>query len=96
MSGSLSNNRVLAIAILLCAQLSISWHAAEHGVGQHVHDGVTCVFGLTDDDDTGLPPRPLGSLANARVELDCSIFSSAAHLDLSLRVPPATGPPVTA
>lgn len=90
------NSRYLAVALLVIAQLSVTLHAAEHGVGQHAHDGVPCLYGATNDDDVLAPPPS----AEIHQPVVCSAARPAAEriVDLSeagARLPPATGPPIS-
>ena len=84
----------LLIAMLAVAQLGTSLHAAEHGHGDHDHDGVECVFVAVNNDD-GDAPLPSGvapqsfSRASGAEPIPAGIISARP----TLRVPPATGPP---
>ena len=89
------NQRYLAIAVLLLAQLIFALHAAEHGVGEHEHDGAPCVYCHMGDDDLALSlspakPRPFTATVVCSIE-EQSVGSSA----IAVRLPPATGPPVS-
>ncbi len=81
--------------MLVIAQLSITLHAAEHGVGQHAHDGVPCLYGATNDDDVlGSPPSVV---IPKRIDTHSDELTAAEQvIDVSetgARLPPATGPP---
>ncbi len=91
------NARYLALALLVLAHLSVTVHAAEHGVGPHTHDGAPCLYGAANDDDSD------GSIEDSTFVLlsTASGFDAAACPDAvngrsDLRIPPATGPPGSA
>ena len=89
--------RYLALALLVVAQLSFPLHAAEHGVGQHAHDGVLCQYGVTNDDDVLAPPP--SATSPQLVISDAACPAAALTIELSesgVRLPPATGPPSSA
>lgn len=90
------NARYFAIALLVLAQLSITLHAAEHGVGQHAHDGVPCLYGVTNDDDVAAPPpanpQPQPFIRSAAIPLTGPIIDRSGA---GVLLPPATGPPVS-
>ena len=83
------------LALLLIAQLCIAAHAAEHGPGQHSHEGVACLYGITNDDDGAVPPlfappQAAVVLRTVRLADPVSILPGSEAL-----LPPATGPPVS-
>ncbi len=88
--------RYLALALLVVAQLSFPLHAAEHGVGQHEHDGAPCQYGVTNDDDVlALPPS---AISPQLVISDAACPAAAPTIELTdsgVRLPPATGPPAS-
>ena len=88
--------RWLAIAVLLIAQLSVTLHAHEHGVGQHAHDGIPCLYGATNDDDVLAPPP---SLTLFQADSRATGLNTAASVSLLpaivVGLPPATGPPIS-
>ena len=92
----IANVRYLALVLLALAHLSVTLHAAEHGIGPHNHDGAPCLYGAIDGDDpdglplarTTLPPHSeTGVLDAPRTE------SFPPRSDV--RIPPATGPPAS-
>ena len=86
--------RTFAVALLAAAQLGAALHAAEHGVGEHEHDGVTCVYGAVNDDDVLAPPP---SAATPRLLNRSGSFPTAEQdtqtSSTGVTLPPATGPP---
>ena len=89
--------RYLALALLAAAQLSIAVHAAEHGVGQHTHDGVPCLYGATNDNDTdATPPHGIAALGVNKNGIDREACVDLVDATSDLRIPPATGPPGSA
>ncbi|MCG8449751.1 MAG: hypothetical protein MI725_09255 [Pirellulales bacterium] len=86
--------RYLAIALLVVAQLSITLHAVEHGVGQHAHSGVPCLYGATNDDDVLAPPPSAASTQPVTYSAAYPAAGPIAEVsETGVRLPPATGPP---
>jgi hypothetical protein len=89
-------SRYLPIAVLVIAQLSVTLHASEHGVGQHAHDGVPCLYGLTNDDDVLAPPPSVPTPQLVSFSSSCPISSGTVEsADCGFLLPPATGPPIS-
>ncbi len=85
------------IAMLLAAQLSGTLHAAEHGHGDHDHDGVACLFvAVTNDDADALLPSDIVPQFFRNDSDDPPISLGVIDASSNLRVPPATGPPAIA
>ncbi len=86
--------RLAVLALLAAAQLHAIAHAAEHGVGEHEHEGVQCVYGTANDDDfDGVPPSGMAAailVERAGTVVVCRYYNSLASDSV---LPPATGPP---
>ncbi len=85
--------RLFMLALLTAAQLLAIAHAAEHGVGEHEHEGVQCVYGTANDENNGVIPSSMAAAIVAE-----SVHSLVPFLDHSKPtsdsfLPPATGPP---
>ncbi len=87
--------RLVALALLTAAQLHAIAHAAEHGVGEHEHEGVLCVYGAANDDDFDAV-LPASVSVCFVVETERGQVPSFEHIGLVTHciAPPATGPPL--
>ena len=84
------------IAMLVVAQLGTTVHAAEHGHGDHDHDGVECLFvAVTSDDGDDLPPSGTAQLVFTNTSASKPTQVGIVSAPASLRIPPATGPPAS-
>ena len=89
--------RYFALAVLAAAQLSATLHAAEHGFGEHEHEGVSCVYG-TPNDDYALASLPAAESPQPfTLSTVLPMAGSSVRLNLTgTLLPPATGPPASA
>ncbi|MDJ0911127.1 MAG: hypothetical protein QNI99_18235 [Woeseiaceae bacterium] len=87
--------RLVALALLTAAQLHAIAHAAEHGVGEHEHEGVQCVYGTANDDDSdALLPASVSEGFDVDAQRDhVPIFEYIGFVTDCI-APPATGPPL--
>ena len=84
------------IALLLIAQLGGVLHAADHGPGEHTHDGVACILcaAFDDDSDSAPPPSGLGLTPGGEPVTPVGAAEGVRTVR-GVLVPPATGPPVS-
>ena len=91
------NARYLALALLVAAQLSVASHAVEHGVGQHEHDGIPCLYGMPNEDDSHeSSPPAITEVTVGKSDADGAVCVDVPRSTSDLGVPPATGPPGSA
>ena len=90
------DTRLIALAVLTLALANNALHAAEHGTGEHDHEGVPCLVGAVNEDDvlaiphaTALVPPIVRSAGSSAATL----VSSPSRI--AVLFPPATGPPAS-
>ena len=89
------DSRLVALAVLAFALLANALHAAEHGVGEHDHEGVPCLVGaLIEDDVLALPTSATVYPLAVRSAVAPAAKSFSRTSRIGILFPPATGPPV--
>ena len=95
--GHIKNSSViLAVGLLVAAQLAQATHALEFGDTPHQHDeGVVCLTALTDTSES--PLERLTPLAAAPYPPLRQVIAPATQTPAAFRAPcpPATGPPLS-
>ena len=87
--------RFFMLVLLMAAQLYAIAHAVEHGIGEHEHESLPCVYVAANDHDQDgiIPPRMAVAMAVVK-ERSRDLSVDHTRYDSDFIVPPSTGPPL--